>query len=199
MYRRTSWTGWRRRPASTTGSTCSSSRTTGRSTLTYRSFRPGSHEVGPANSPVWVLERNPYSIWVDTEGNQLPVHRQDPVHAGREPGSAQPARHRRRVRLAGAPHRHRQAAGLPGEPAEGQLQGAVLDPATTAPTAAIHVNLSYEADPEIAKWISNVEFRRAISLGIDRDQLNETFWLGMGTPELSVAPSRPNKYSPGPE
>ena len=36
---------------------------------------------------------------------------------------AQPARHRRRVRLPGAAHRHRQAAGLPREPAEGQLQG----------------------------------------------------------------------------
>ena len=23
-------------------------------------------------TPVWTLERNPYSIWVDTEGNQLP-------------------------------------------------------------------------------------------------------------------------------
>ena len=31
----------------------------------------------PANTPTWVFERNPYSIWVDTEGNQAPVHRQD--------------------------------------------------------------------------------------------------------------------------
>jgi peptide/nickel transport system substrate-binding protein len=28
--------------------------------------------VQPANTPVWTLERNPYSIWVDTDGNQLP-------------------------------------------------------------------------------------------------------------------------------
>src|SRR4030095_4237492 len=26
----------------------------------------------PNNTPTWVLERNPYSIWVDTAGNQLP-------------------------------------------------------------------------------------------------------------------------------
>lgn len=26
----------------------------------------------PANTPVWTLDRNPYSIWVDTAGNQLP-------------------------------------------------------------------------------------------------------------------------------
>src|SRR5919108_3258840 len=28
--------------------------------------------VTPANTSVWTLERNPYSIWVDTQGNQLP-------------------------------------------------------------------------------------------------------------------------------
>ena len=28
--------------------------------------------VTPTNTPTWVLERNPYSIWVDTAGNQLP-------------------------------------------------------------------------------------------------------------------------------
>ena len=26
----------------------------------------------PINTSTWTLERNPYSIWVDTEGNQLP-------------------------------------------------------------------------------------------------------------------------------
>ena len=28
--------------------------------------------VTPINTPTWTLERNPYSVWVDTEGNQLP-------------------------------------------------------------------------------------------------------------------------------
>jgi peptide/nickel transport system substrate-binding protein len=28
--------------------------------------------TSPINTPTWVLERNPYSIWVDTAGNQLP-------------------------------------------------------------------------------------------------------------------------------
>jgi peptide/nickel transport system substrate-binding protein len=28
--------------------------------------------VTPINTPTWTLERNPYSIWVDTAGNQLP-------------------------------------------------------------------------------------------------------------------------------
>jgi peptide/nickel transport system substrate-binding protein len=28
--------------------------------------------VTPINTPTWTLERNPYSIWVDTAGNRLP-------------------------------------------------------------------------------------------------------------------------------
>ena len=28
--------------------------------------------VSPINTPTWILERNPYSVWVDTAGNQLP-------------------------------------------------------------------------------------------------------------------------------
>jgi len=30
------------------------------------------HTTSPINTPRFVLERNPYSIWVDTAGNQLP-------------------------------------------------------------------------------------------------------------------------------
>src|SRR5207245_10524352 len=62
----------------------------------------------------------------------------------------------------------------------------------------IKFNLSYEADPEIAKWMNTTDFRRALALGIDRDQINETFWLGTGTPS-SVVPADGNKYNPGPE
>ena len=28
--------------------------------------------TSPITTPTWVLERNPYSVWVDTDGNQLP-------------------------------------------------------------------------------------------------------------------------------
>src|SRR5262249_57574055 len=57
---------------------------------------------------------------------------------------------------------------------------------------------TYDADHEIAKWLQNRDFRIALSLGIDRDQLNEAFWLGVGTPGSQVlAESSP--YNPGPE
>jgi hypothetical protein len=66
-----------------------------------------------------------------------------------------------------------------------------LDPGGIGSDAALPCNQSYEADPEIARWLTNVDFRRALSLGIDRDQLkrDETFWLGLGTPG-SVACTR---------
>jgi peptide/nickel transport system substrate-binding protein len=73
-----------------------------------------------------------------------------------------------------------------------------LDIADNGADCALKFNLSFDGDPEIAKWISNPDFRRALGLGIDRDQINETFWLGTGTPG-SVAPSDTNKYNPGPE
>ncbi len=56
--------------------------------------------------------------------------------------------------------------------------------------------MSFSADPEIAKWINNVDFRRALSLGIDRNQMNETFWLGLGTPG-STCPAESMPQNPG--
>ncbi|MEK7219591.1 MAG: ABC transporter substrate-binding protein, partial [candidate division NC10 bacterium] len=61
----------------------------------------------------------------------------------------------------------------------------------------LQTNQAYEADPEIAKWLHTRDFRRALSLGIERDQLNETFWVGLGVPG-SIAPSETVPYSPGP-
>ena len=62
----------------------------------------------------------------------------------------------------------------------------------------MQVNQTFTADPEIAKWLTNADFRRALSLGIDRNQLNETFWLGVGTPG-STAPAETLPQSPGKE
>jgi peptide/nickel transport system substrate-binding protein len=61
-----------------------------------------------------------------------------------------------------------------------------LDPADYGADAVVFANMSYEGDAEIAKWLRTADFRRALSLGIDRDQLNETFWMGVGTPGSTV-------------
>jgi len=153
--------------------------------------------VQPINTPIWVLERNPYSIWVDTEGNQLPYI--DKVQFTL-------AENLEVINLRGIAGefdwqaRHMDAGKIPVF-LENQSKGNYklhLDPGDYGSDCSIRFNLSYDADPEIAKWMTNVDFRRALSLGIDRDQLNETFWLGVGTPG-SLVPVESNKYNPGPE
>jgi peptide/nickel transport system substrate-binding protein len=58
--------------------------------------------------------------------------------------------------------------------------------------------MSYDADAEIAKWLNDKDFRIAMSLGIERDQLNEALWLGMGTPGSYII-GEESPYNPGPE
>ena len=72
-----------------------------------------------------------------------------------------------------------------------------LDPANFGSDAPLRLNMSYEADAEIQKWLNNKDFRIAMSLGIQRDQLNEALWLGMGTPGSYII-GDDNQYSPGP-
>src|SRR5207302_10873453 len=51
-----------------------------------------------------------------------------------------------------------------------------LDPGDYAGDCLIKFNRSLASDAELKKWFNDVDFRLALSVGIDRDQLNETFW-----------------------
>ena len=51
---------------------------------------------------------------------------------------------------------------------------------------------------EIGKWLRNVDFRRALSLGVDRDAINEVIFLGIGTPGSAVV-AESSPFNPGPE
>jgi peptide/nickel transport system substrate-binding protein len=62
----------------------------------------------------------------------------------------------------------------------------------------LRINLAYEEDPEIGELIRNVNFRRGLSLGINRDQINEAFFLGTSTPTATMAADG-SIYNPGPE
>ena len=153
--------------------------------------------VSPANTPNWVLERNPYSIWVNTEGNQLPYI--DKVQMT----LAENLEILNLRVIAGETdfqERHTDIGKLP-VLVENQQKGNYtvrLDPAGFGSDAPLRLNMSYEADPEIARLFNEKDFRIAMSLGIDRDQLNEALWLGMGTPGSYVV-SEENPYNPGPE
>ena len=153
--------------------------------------------VTPANTPTWVLERNPFYYGVDTQGNQLPYI--DRISMGLAE-NLEVVNLRAIAGQFDLQERHTALSKLPVF-LENRTKGNYdihLDPSLNGSDATLQINHAYEADPEIAKWLHTRDFRRALSLGIERDQLNETFWLGVGTPG-SVAPAESVPYSPGPE
>ena len=153
--------------------------------------------VQAINNTVWELERNPYSIWVDTDGNQLPYIDKIQLTLAE---NLEVANLRAIAGEYDEMGRHMDATKLPVF-LENQQKGnykVVLDTQTDAAAAAIHVNQSFDADPEIRKWLTNVDFRRALSMGIDRDQLNEAFFLGLAVPS-SLMSDDASPENAGPE
>jgi len=153
--------------------------------------------VTPSNTATWTLERNPYSVFVDTEGNQLPYIDRVVLTLAE---NLEVINLRAIAGEYDFQQRHLDLGKLPVF-IENQQKGNYklhLDPGDYGGDMIIKFNLSYEADPEIAKWMNTADFRRALAIGIDRDQINETFWLGTGTPS-SVVPADSNKYNPGPQ
>jgi peptide/nickel transport system substrate-binding protein len=150
----------------------------------------------PATNPTaFVIERNPYSIWVDTEGNQLPYI-----------GTVQ------HVNIQGTDVMALKAASGELDFMELQFTAAqlpvliqnqdkgnykvYLDPQQAG--LGLALNLAYDEDPVLGELYRNADFRRALSLGIDRNQVNETFFLGTGIPS-AASPAPENKYYPGDE
>ena len=153
--------------------------------------------TSPINTPTWVLERNPYFYMVDTAGNQLPYIDKVVLTL------AENLEVLNLRAIAGEydfQARHIDISKLPVF-LDNQGRGdytVSLDPADIGCDACLFFNQTYDADPEIAIWLQNRDFRIALSHGIDREQLNEAFWLGIGTPGSQVlAESSP--YNPGPE
>lgn len=153
--------------------------------------------VSPINTPTWSMERNPYFWAVDTEGNQLPYIDGITMTLAE---NTEVANLRAIAGEYDIQERHMGLAKLPVflENAEQGNYTVHLDPAFNGSDVALHIGNAYEGDAEIAKWLKSKDFRHALSLGIDRDQLNEAFWLGVGTAS-STAPSPVTIYSPGPE
>ncbi|MXX52804.1 MAG: ABC transporter substrate-binding protein [Dehalococcoidia bacterium] len=151
----------------------------------------------PITEPVWVMKRNPYSIWMDEAGNQLPYMNKVQMTLGED---LEVLNLRAIAGEFDQQARHMDLQKLPVmlENAEQGNYTVRLDPTRHGGDAMLCPNLNYDADPEIAKWLTNADFRRALSLGIDRDQINEGLFLGLGVPG-SIAPGEDTIYSPGPE
>ena len=151
----------------------------------------------PITGQQWVLERNPYYYEVDTDGNQLPY-----IDTVRLTLSENPEVINLRA-IAGEydfQERFIDLGKLPTllENAERSHYKMHLDLGFNGSDSAVLFNMAYREDAEIAKWLGTPDFRRALGLGIDRDQLNQAFWLGLGTPG-SVVPSELMPENPGKE
>jgi len=152
--------------------------------------------VQPINSQAWVLERNAYFWATDTEGNQLPYLDKVQLTLAENPEvinlraiAGEYDYMERFIDLAKLPVLLENAA-------RGHYK-VHLDPGFNGSDSELKFNFAYRLDPEIQKWFANLEFRRALALGIDREQINEAFFLGLGvtgTPiPADIIPESPGK------
>ena len=153
--------------------------------------------VTPINSDTWKLERNPYYWMVDTDGNQLPYI--DTVILT----LAEDLEVINLRAIAGEydwQARHLNMSKVPLYLDNQEAKGYKLhfDTQEVGSDATIKFNMSYTDDPYLGELFRNTDFRRALALGIDREQMNEVFFLGFGVPG-SFAPATTNPFSPGPD
>lgn len=124
------------------------------------------------------LVANPYFFQVDTAGHQLPyINEIKEVYIGDE--DIQTAK-----MIAGEVDYKSQAVNLTSAPVllENRKQGnyeVALRPTIGLSTIAFNLT---DKDEEKRAIFNQLEFRRAMSLGIDRDRINEVAYFGLGTP-----------------
>ncbi len=153
--------------------------------------------TSPITGPSLVLERNPFYFAVDTDGNQLPYI--DKLSMGLAE-NLEIANLRAIAGEYDLQIRHMDIAKVPAFKENEKKNNYTLNfwEWPHGSDAGLFVNQNYDADPEIRKWLTSKDFRIALSLGIDRNQLNETFWIGLGEPG-GPAPASNTTYSPGPQ
>lgn len=144
----------------------------------------------PPENPV-IAERNPYYWCVDPQGNQLPymdrirldnVEKVDVVNLKAISGEVD------------AQWRHLTWNNYPLfiENAQKGDYRVIKHTSASGSDLLLIPNLNYK-DPVYAELMGKAEFRQALSLGINREELNEVIYQGMGVPrQASIVPS--NKY-----
>jgi peptide/nickel transport system substrate-binding protein len=154
--------------------------------------------VTRVSDPVFTLKRNPYYIGVDKDGNQLPYidevrftyfADQQALNLAAIAGDFDmQARH---ILMTNYPVLKDQ------EKQTGKYH-VMIWPTFGGSDAVIAINTTYTADPEIGKLLATKDFRIALSYAINRDEIKESVFLGLGEARQAVpAPSHP--YYPGKE
>jgi peptide/nickel transport system substrate-binding protein len=152
--------------------------------------------VRPINKSPWEFAANPYSIWVDNEGNQLPYISK--ITMGNVENLEVLG-----LRAAAGDYdfqdRHLGVKNLPVLVENEKKGGYTLHRVPSKEVdCGIRINLAYDADPELGELIRTVDFRRALALGVDRAEINESFFLGTSVPTATMA-ADDSPYFPGAE
>jgi peptide/nickel transport system substrate-binding protein len=141
----------------------------------------------------FILERNPYFFAVDTEGNQLPYLDGISLELVEELEVLNLRAIAGNYTVQG---RHIDFSKLPvirENEAAGDYFVDFWGSSTRHPVK-IAFNQDWNENPEIAQFtVGSLEFRKALSLAIERSEINETFFLGVGK-EASFCPANTPPY-----
>lgn len=147
------------------------------------------------NSPLddpWIMERNPYYHAVDTEGNQLPYldgmsHALFAENATFDLWIAQG--------LIDMQQRHVSSANFTFYKENEAAGDYTVVTWKSAQTNAFHPNISHP-DPVVRETFDNAQFREALSIAINRDELNELVYSGLLEPRQASPVSGSPNYDP---
>lgn len=149
------------------------------------------------SDPVFTLRRNPYFIGVDKDGNQLPYIDEVRFTYFADVQALNLAA------IAGdfdLQARHIQMTNYPifKEQEKAGKYKVLVWPTFGGADAVVMFNQTYKADPEMGRLMATKDFRIAMSYAINRDQIRESAFLGLGESRQGVpAPGHP--YYPGDE
>jgi peptide/nickel transport system substrate-binding protein len=162
--------------------------------------RPGMAAWIPTSrvsDPVLILKRNPYYVGVDEAGNQLPYIDEIDMLFFADAQSLNLAA------IAGTFDEQERQINLMNYPifktneAKGDYH-VITWPAYGGADADISFNQTYTKDADLGKLMQTKDFRIAMSYAINRSEIQETAFLGLGEPRQPV-PSPISLYYPGDE
>jgi peptide/nickel transport system substrate-binding protein len=145
---------------------------------------------------LFVLRRNPYYVGVDSAGNQLPYidtiqfkFFTDAQALNLAAIAGQLDQQDRHINIVNYPV-------LKEREAKDKKYRVILWPTFGGTDASVIVNQTYAKDPELGRLFRNKDFRIALSYAINRNEIKESAFLGLGVPRQPVAaPWHP--YFPG--
>ena len=158
--------------------------------------------TSPITAEIYEWERNPYYWAVDPAGNQLPYI--DRISMSLT-GDKEILNLKASAGEIDFQHRHIEMAKVPVFKENEERSNIDVMFWGSHGAVGLSINMSYgegpveyEVDEEVKKWINNFEFRKALSLAIDPNKINEVMFLGQGTVSQGVF-SKGHPFYPGDE